>query len=230
MKKPFTTEQFFTVFEKYNSEVFPSQLIIFLLTLIILFSLHSRNSFKDKAIGFYLAFLWFWTGIVYHIAFFTTINKAAFIFGGISVIQGALILISTFSKDRLTFSFNSGTKTHFGYFFILFALVIYPLVSYLSERIFIRTITLGLPCPSTILTFGFFMLTHDRFPKFLLIIPSLWAIVGLSAAINFGIYQDFMMIIAAVTSNLFLLRRKPDLFKASELKEKYGSTGTTSRS
>jgi Na+-translocating ferredoxin:NAD+ oxidoreductase RnfE subunit len=63
------------------------------------------------------------------------------------------------------------------------------------------------------------MLIRDRVPKYLLIIPSLWAIVGLTAAINFGVYQDFMMIIAAITANGVLIKRKnkaTHVFKSSE--------------
>jgi hypothetical protein len=67
---------------------------------------------------------------------------------------------------------------------------------------------MGLPCPSTIFTFGLFMLTNNKFPKSLLIIPSLWAIVGLSAAINIGVFQDLMILIAAITADIILIRRK----------------------
>lgn len=37
MKIPFTTEQFFNVFEKYNTVVFPFQMVMLLLAVIILF-------------------------------------------------------------------------------------------------------------------------------------------------------------------------------------------------
>jgi hypothetical protein len=132
----------------------------------------------------------------------------AFAFGGVFILQGVLILINTFITKRLVFSLQPKTKDYIGYFFILFGLIFYPLIGYLTSGSMVKTISLGLPCPSTILTFGFLLLTIIRFPKYLLIIPSLWAIVGLSAAINFGVYQDYMMIIAALLANFFLLRRK----------------------
>jgi hypothetical protein len=218
MKKTFTTEQFFDVFEKYNAKVFPSQLIILLLGIIALYFLHSNHSLRNKVIGCYLGFLWIWIGIVYHIIFFTEINKASFIFGGISIVQGALILVATFSKDRFTFNFEPHAKHYLGYFFILFGLMIYPLIGYFIEGTFIRTITLGLPCPSTIFTFGFLMLTRDRIAKYLLVIPSLWAIVGLSAAVNFSVYQDFMMIVAAIATNAAFLKREHETISTLNLK------------
>ena len=208
MKLPFTTEQFFNVIEKYNLTMFPFQLIILLLGLICLFLLHSKISSKDKLIGIYLGVLWIWIGVGYHLTFFTVINKAAFLFGGIFILQGLLILFYTFIKNRLVFTFTLQTKDYLGYFFILYGLIIYPIISYFVEGSFEKTIIMGLPCPSTIFTFGLFMLTNNKFPKYLLIIPSLWAVVGLSAAINIGVIQDVMILIAAITADIILIRRK----------------------
>lgn len=205
---PFTTEQFFSVFEKYNSTVFPSQWIIILLGIFALFLIHSNHSSKNKLIGSFLGLLWIWTGIVYHIIFFTAINKLAFIFGGFFILQGLLILITTFLKDKLSFRFSSQTKNYFGYFFILFGLIIYPFISYFAQGSFTGTISLGLPCPSTIFTFGFFMMADNKFSKYLLIIPSLWAIVGVGAALQFGVYQDFMMLITAIIAGIIIFKTK----------------------
>ncbi|MCF8230487.1 MAG: DUF6064 family protein [Bacteroidales bacterium] len=63
-----------------------------------------------------------------------------------------------------------------------------------TTKEFFKVISLGLPCPRTILTFGFLMLALQGFKKYLLIIPSIWTIIGLGAAINFGVLQDFMML------------------------------------
>ena len=206
MKTPFTTEQFFYIFEKYNTTVFPFQLVIVLLAILALLLIRSNHSLKNKLIGSFLGLLWLWMGLVYHIIFFTAINKLAFVFGGFFILQGLLILINTFSKDRLNFNFSPQSKNYFGYFFILFGLFIYPLLSYFFQGSFSRTISLGLPCPSTIFTFGFFIIAGNKFPRYLLIIPSIWAAVGLSAVIQFGVYQDVMMPIAAIITFIMLLK------------------------
>jgi len=187
--------------------MFPFQLIILLLGIACLFLLHSKLLAKDKLIGLYLGILWIWIGVAYHLAFFTVINKAAFIFGGIFILQGIFILFSTFSKNGFIFKFNFKTKDYLGYFLILYGLIIYPIISYLIEGSFEKTIVMGLPCPSTIATFGFFILISNKFPKYLLIIPSLWAIVGLSAAINIGVFQDIMILISAIIADIILIRK-----------------------
>ena len=207
MKTPFTTSQFFQVFENYNSSLFPVPILIMLLGLGTLVLLHSKKTKKDKLIGSFLGLLWIWNGLVYHLLFFTDINPAACLFGGIFILQGLLLLVQTF-KDRLNFTFHSLAKNAIGYFLIVFALFVYPLIGYLVEGSMVRTITLGLPCPSTILTFGFFLMTDAKFPKYLLIIPTIWSIIGISAVANFGVYQDLMLPIAALLANFILIRRK----------------------
>lgn len=203
---PFSIDQFFGVFEKYNQSIYPMQIIIFALGFLAIISLHTRSRINDKFIGTFLGLLWIWNGIVYHIGFFSLINKPAFAFGGLFILQGLMLLINTFI-NKFTFRNTKQTKELVGEFFILFGLIIYPFIAYLMSGSFVRTISLGLPCPSTILTFGFFLFANKGFPKYLLIIPCLWSIVGLSAALNFGVYQDFMLIVAAITTVVILLRK-----------------------
>jgi len=44
--------------------------------------------------------------------------------------------------------------------------------------------------------------------KYLLIIPALWTIVGTSAAINFGVYPDYLMPVSALIAIIYLFVRK----------------------
>ncbi|HEY3371943.1 MAG TPA: DUF6064 family protein [Prolixibacteraceae bacterium] len=207
MTTPFSIEQFFYVFEQYNLAVFPGQLIIAFLGLVGLVLLHSKAPFKNGFIGIFLGALWIWTGLIYHIEFFSKINQAAFLFGDLFIIQGLLILYNSF-KDRFHFSFEPQLKDYAGYFFILFGLIIYPLIGLVSHGSLMKTISLGLPCPSVIFTFGFLILTKSHFPKYLLLIPSLWAIVGLSAVVNFGVYPDLMILISAISAIVLVGFRK----------------------
>jgi len=207
MKTPFTSEQFYHVFEQYNRTVFPFQLILLLLALVSLLLIHSKVTLKDKLIGSFLGILWIWAGGVYHIGFFSAINPIARVFGGMFILEGLFILYSTFNK-RLHFSFDYTASDYLGYFIILFGLVIYPLIGLAINVELAKNISLGLPCPTTILTFGFFILTRHQFPKYLIIIPSLWAALGLFAALNFGVYQDLMLIISAASAIVILFFEK----------------------
>jgi len=212
MKIPFTTEQFFEIIEKYNHAVFPAQLILILSGILSLILIHQKKDSKNKIIGGFLGILWIWTGIAYHFAFFTEINKAAYVFGGFFVLQGLLFLLETFPRKKLEFEFNGKFIDYLAYVFIIFGIIIYPIILYYLENSLGRTITLGLPCPSTILTFGFLMLTSSKLSKYLLIIPALWTIVGTGAAINFGVYPDYLMPVSALIALIYLFVRKKGRF------------------
>jgi len=217
MKTLFTTEQFFSVFEKYNHAIFPVQIVLILLTILALIAIGSKIKQKDKFVSGILGFLWLWMGIGYHIAFFSGINKVAYGFGLLFILQGLFLLWEGVLLYNLKFEFKNSIQAYFGYFFILYGLIFYPVVGYLIEPNLSRTISIGLPCPTIILTFGFLLLCDKKFSKYLLIIPSLWAVVGISAVIKLSIYQDSMMLIAAIIADVLILRSKKPPDEKAEL-------------
>jgi hypothetical protein len=203
MKIPFTTEQFFTVFEHYNQSVFPVQLILILLGIWVSYRIHSGKKAHKKQVDFLMAVLWIWSGLVYHIVNFSAINKAAIVFGSLYILQGLLFLFVA-TKEQTTDAINQkGIKGYLGYFFLVFGLLLYPIIGFLLEQTPERIISLGLPCPTTLFTLGILILRSPKIPWYLLIIPCLWSLIGLSAAINFGVFQDYMMIIGAVIVCVF---------------------------
>ncbi len=57
-------------------------------------------------------------------------------------------------------------------------------------------------------TFGVLLLTASRMPKYLLIVPFAWAVTsGISAPLNFGIYEDFGLVAAGVVGTALLIWR-----------------------
>ena len=217
MKTPLVTEQFFSVFEKYNHTIFPVQIILFLLSILALIAIGSKFKQKDKFVAGILGVLWLWTGIGYHIAFFSGINKVAFGYGVLFIFQGLLLLWEGVLLYNLKFVFKMSLQAYLGYFFILYGLIIYPVIGYLIEPGFSRTISIGLPSPTIVLTFGFLLLCDKKFSKYLLIIPSLWAVIGISAVIKLGVYQDSIMLIAAIIADILILRDKSQPDEKSEL-------------
>lgn len=198
METPFTTEQFLKVFKEYNLAVFPFQLIILLIGLFALYAIWSTRPVFRKVIGAFLAFIWLWAGIVYHISFFAALNSPAYLFGTVFIIQGLLLFNETFRSGGFHFHYQNSAKEVFGLFLVVFGLLIYPLISWLMKGSPTLIISVGLPCPTVITTFGFFALVSGKVRWYLYIIPILWSLVGISAALNFGIYQDFMMLAGGI--------------------------------
>lgn len=205
MKTPFTPEQFFEVFKEYNEAVFPAQIILYLLSFTAIYFAIRFSSKSDKIICSILAFFWIWMGTVYHLIFFTAINKAAYIFGAAFILQSILFLIYGVFKNKLSFKFHPGIYGVTGIILVLFALIIYPVLGYLPGHVYPSSPTFGLPCPTTIFTFGILLLCDKNCPNAILIIPFVWSLIGFTAAINFGIPEDTGLLIAGLLSITLLI-------------------------
>jgi hypothetical protein len=209
MTIPFTSEQFMAVFRDYNTDMWPIQIILYVLALItVIFTLFKFKS-KDRVNVFVISFLWIWMGIIYHLTYFTDINKAAYLFGSLFIVQGGLFAYEGFIKGRLIFQYPENFQGIAGMILISYALLIYSLVGFfISGHLFPSAPTFGLPCPTTIFTFGLLLWTKRIFPKYLLIIPLLWTIIGFNAALWMGVIEDYGLLIGGIIAAGFLLLRK----------------------
>lgn len=103
---PFTTKQFFQVFEKSNQTIFPMQFALILVATASVALAVSRKPFANQTISGLLGFLWLWAGVVYHLTFFTEISPPAYLFGALFVFQGLLFLYEGVVKNSLSFCAN----------------------------------------------------------------------------------------------------------------------------
>jgi hypothetical protein len=214
---PFTIEQFFQVFEKYNQAIYPIQFALILVAIVVIFLAASRKQSRSKIISGLLGLLWLWTGIVYHLIFFTTISPPAYLFGTLFILQGLLFLYEGVARSRLSFSVSQRFDGILGAVFIAYALVIYPIIGYGLGRIFPASPTFGAPCPTTIFTFGLLLWMDREIPWSLLIVPALWSIVGTSAALSFGVKEDFGLLVAATMGTAAIVQHNLTLKTAQIL-------------
>jgi hypothetical protein len=211
MKIPFTYNEFLGVFERYNQDVWPSQLILFALAVVALVAIY-RNDTRGRQVLFaVLSLLWAWMGLVYHITYFSAINKAAYGFGLLFLIQSFVFVYAGIIRDKLSFDIRFDVYTIIGMTFVAYALVGYPLVGILLGHTYPKSPTFGVPCPTTIFTFGVLMCSSQRISVFVLLIPFLWSIVGFSAAFHLAIYEDIGLILSGIVSTVVLtaLKKRP---------------------
>ena len=207
VRLPFTTEQFMQVFGNYNLSVWPMQIILYILGVIAVILAIRPVRGSDKIITVILSFFWLWMGVVYHLIFFTEINKVAYLFGIIYIIQSFLFLLTGVYNSDLSFNLKFDSRGFTGIIFIFYALIIYPIWGALAGHHYPNIPIFGLPCPTTIFTFGLLLWTTQRFPIYLLIIPFLWSIIGFSAALNLAVYQDYGLLIAGILGTILILLR-----------------------
>lgn len=208
MELPFTTDQFLDVFRSYNLAIWPAQVVAYVLAFAALGLVIRPRRQADRWVGGILAFFWFWMGAVYHLAFFSSINPAAYVFGAFFVAQGLLFLAFGAVLPKVTFRFRRDGYGLAGGLLMLYALVLYPLLGMLQGHGYPYAPVFGVaPCPTTIFTFGLLLWTVGRVPGWLLVIPTLWALVGTAAALQLGIREDLGLPVAALVGVALLLYR-----------------------
>lgn len=207
MSLPFTTEQFLSVFEQYNKAVWPAQILLNLLGVGAVVLAVKRFDWSNRVVAAILAFFWVWIGLAYHFVFFTTINPAAYVFAVLNVLQGVVFLTFGVFSPRLSFGLRKDIYGIVGALFVLYAVILYPALGYSLGHVYPKAPTFGLPCPTTIFTFGLLLWTDMKFPRTVLIIPLLWSIIGFSAAVSLVILEDIGLLVAGIVGvGLILLR------------------------
>ncbi len=205
---PFTVKEFIGVFRSYNISVWPFQVILIISAFLIIFLAFKHRNYSSKVITSILIFYWFWIGLVYHILFFSHINPVAYGFGAIFILQAALFYKAGILDKKLNIIWQNNPTSYLGAILIFYALIIYPLLGMYFGHIYPENPTFGLPCPTTIFTFGILLWNKNGIPFYIIIIPVIWAVLGLSAALNLGIKEDLGLIISAIIFAAEFIRSK----------------------
>jgi hypothetical protein len=206
---PFSRDEFFAVFTSYNTAVWPAQVFLYgLAAALVVLALRGRPV-HHRAISLGLGLLWAWTGIVYHWWHFTAINRPAWGFGTLFVVQGALFVGHGIGGRRFEIGRPRGWHGWIGALLVTYALVVYPLLGLASGHPAREVPVLGVPCPTTIFTFGLLFWAALPIPRHLLVIPLVWAFIGSTAVFLLGVLQDVGLLVAGLLGLLLLRRAAP---------------------
>lgn len=211
MNPPFTTQQFLDVITRYNEAVWPMQVVLYLLAALMIYRAARTSVSADRWVAAALALLWAWMGIVYNGLFFTEINPAAWLFG-ILFLAAAAAFAAVAVRGRFALRFEPDAFGFTGAAFLAYALAAYPILGALAGHPYPDGPTFGLPCPTTIMTFGLLLWATMRVPWWAILVPAIWSLIGGSAAFRFGIPEDYGLIVAGVVGTALIIvknRRLP---------------------
>jgi uncharacterized protein DUF6064 len=204
---PFTTDQFFGVFARYNLAVWPFQLVLFGAALAAIVLLLRGGASSDRAISGIVALLWAWMAIGYHFVFFTAINPVAWVFGAFFLAAAVGFAWAGVVKPHLRFVIEGGLRGWAGGALLLYSLVFYPLVGHAFGHRWPEVPTFGLPCPTTIFTLGLLVFAAPPLPGSVFMVPLLWSALGTSAAFQFHIPQDLGLPVAGLIGLVAMTQR-----------------------
>jgi hypothetical protein len=208
MSLPFAADQFFDVFRQYNEETWPMPLVLEGVGLAAVALLALRRRGHERALNLILVFLWGWMGLAYQLMFFLVINPAALLFALAFFAQALVILLTGVYGTRLRYEMPRDRRGVLGAVLIAYGLAAYPLLSVWLGA-WPEAPTFGLPCPTTIFTVGVFCFLRAPFPRYVLLVPALWSVVGSSAVVQFGLLQDLGLAVAGLVALRLMIRWRP---------------------
>jgi hypothetical protein len=205
MPLPFTREQFFDLFAAYNGMLWPALVALWVTSVVMTALLCSSRRPPDRWISGLLAVHWIWSALAYHIAFFSRINPAAWLFAALFLLQAAFVFWWGVVQGRLWFAPWRSAWAPVAWSLIAYSLV-YPGINAVQHLSLSRIPAFGVPCPTTIFTAGVLLLATPRSWR-LSIIPVMWSVIGGSAAILLGVQADYALPIAGIALAIFPTQR-----------------------
>lgn len=216
-------EDFFSTLQNYNETVFPITVLTYLLGLVAIYLVSRRSSQASKFVSSILGFLWLWSGIVLNILFYgptdveflgMTMPGIWYFSGVLFIIQSLLFVVYGIVKNTLSFSLDISLYSIVGAVFVIYSMVIYPLVGLLTGYPYPKYPIFGSsPCPVTIFTFGLLLWTDRKVPLLVAIIPFIWGIMGMLPVLELSIYADIGLMLSGVIGFLLILLHNRNIAK-----------------
>ena len=100
---PFTHDQFLDVFGRYNEALWPIAVALWLVSAAALLWLVRKGRAASRPVAAVLSFHWAWSALAYHAAFFSAINRGAWLFAALFLFEAACVLWVGVVKARLRF-------------------------------------------------------------------------------------------------------------------------------
>lgn len=205
MQLPFTREEFFDLLAAYNGGLWPAILVLWGASALATVWLGSSRRPRDRWISGLLVVHWAWSAVAFHVAFFTRINPAAWLFATLFLLQAALLFWSGVIRGQLSFRWSGTPWTPIARFLLVYALL-YPGISAVEHSSLMKIPTFGVPCPTTIFTAGLLMLATPR-NRALALVPIVWSAIGGSAAFLLGVSADYVLLLAGAALTVFELQK-----------------------
>lgn len=189
------------LFSRYNPAIWPVQPLAWIaaVALVGLVAWHPSR-ITDRLVTGLLAVTWLFIGVVFQGIWVRELDPAlSVVYAVVFVAQAALFVIVGYTGDRLSYRFERTPAGVLGIALIAYALVVYPLLGAALGHPYPEAPLFGAaPCPTTIFTFGLFLLARPPFPGVLLAVPFFWAAVATPAAVGRGVFEDVGLLLAGL--------------------------------
>lgn len=205
---PFSRDIFLGVVAQHNALLWPLHVLAISLGLAVLYLAFRPSSRLSRFPALFVIAAWLETGSLYYGVHFTPLNWAAWLSAGLFVTQGLLLAWFGLIRTRLRLRFDGTLPAWAGVGFIVISIAVYPIVGFVSGIGFNAIPVIGIdPGPTVLFTLGVLLLTENRTPFVLTIIPFIVAWVGATAGWLIGLPADLLLPPAALATVWLVLMR-----------------------
>ncbi|SFQ03090.1 hypothetical protein SAMN05216229_11017 [Geopseudomonas sagittaria] len=175
----FAPRTYYRLFELYNLELWPLQLLALALGLAVLVLARRGGERAGRASAVILVLCWLWVAWGFHWQRYASINLAAGYFALAFVVQAALLLWSGVLRGRLAPPSPTRLQKRAGLVLLLFALLVFPAIGPLLGRSWTQAELFGMaPDPTALATLGVLLLVGGRPAWGLWPIPVAWCLLS----------------------------------------------------
>lgn len=216
-------DDFYSTLQSYNEAFWYMIITTFLLGFVVVYLAARKSKSSSKVISAILSFLWIWSGIVFFIIYYGPMDAeflglvlpGVWYLGGILfLLQGFLFLILGLVKSSLSFRLGSDWISVVGALMVVYAMVIYPIIGFLTGYGYPRYPVFGIaPCPLTIFSIGLFQWSDRKMPIAIAAIPFIWALMGIMPVLALNVWADIGELLSAIIGFPLVLYHNSKLSK-----------------
>lgn len=175
----FSPQTYYRLFELYNLEWWPLQIVALALGLVMLGLWRRGGSGAGRAIAVILAAAWLWVGWAFHGQRYASINLTAEYFAWGFALQALMVLWLGGVRGRFALASATRMQQSLGLGLFGFALLVFPLIGLLQGRGWTQAEVFGMaPDPTALATLGMLLCVGARPLWLLLPIPVLWCLIS----------------------------------------------------
>jgi len=193
---PYSRPIYFDMIGLYNKAVWPMHVLAMILMFWLLLISIRPGQHRVSSAFWILGAAWLWTGWIFHMQYYSSINWAGVAFGYLFLIQGGLLLALACIPVTPVWNVSKKWPVLAGRLLLILAIVAYPLTGLLEQRTLIQLDMFAMtPTPTLMATLAFLLLLEGRIKYALVVIPLLWAFISASFAWTIQLLEVYAILL-----------------------------------
>ena len=204
----FNIEAWFGLYQTVNHHYWPLHLVGFVWgVLVVAYPFFAKKQLLLNVVFISSTGLWLCCSVVFHLGEYQQLSWVAVYYGWAFIAQAFLLFVSAFFILRRKQNITNSLDVNAGYFLLIFALVLVPILGLIEGRDWTSLDVVGIGPDSTALaTIGLILLSiRVQVLKILLCItPTLWLIISAATAWPMGLFQGVVSLFVFLLVMAFL--------------------------